>query len=202
MQTKFIKEKIIQYGVNQLDHREIISFLTGVDMNRLEYNSLVEIYRNIDFMPITKLQKEKLKSLFRFSTLISSDTPKERLKIDSPDSVAKLVMSEMQYLAEEHLRIVLLNTKNQLLSIKPVTIGTVNSSLVSSREIFIKALSQGAVSFVLIHNHPSGCPKPSEQDILITKKIAEAGQLLNIKLLDHIVIGLGTFASLKQLGYL
>lgn len=203
MSTFMIKEKVNQYGTEKLDYRELISFTVGIPYNKLEsYKCLIDMYRDIEFMKITKLQKQKLQGLFHFSSLVARDTAPDRITINSPGSIAKLLIPEMQYLSVEHLKIILLNAKNQIIGIETLAIGTVNSSLVDIREVFIAALSKRAVHIILVHNHPSGDPTPSTEDIMITKRLDIGSELVGIRLLDHLIIGSGCYKSIKGLGYL
>lgn len=122
--------------------------------------------------------------------------------LSSPDAVAAYFMEEMRHKEKEELRVVLLNTKGRMLHDAVVSIGTVNSSLISPREIFLEALKFQAVSIILLHNHPSGEPEPSREDILVTKRVYEAGRLIGISLTDHIIIGDNCYISLKERGIL
>ena len=103
--------------------------------------------------------------------------------------------------SEEYLYMICMNTKNKIIGVFEISHGNVNSSIVGVREIFQKALLANAVSIIVMHNHPSGDPKPSREDVEITKRIAEAGKLIGIELLDHIIVG-DTYTSLKEKGYL
>ncbi len=110
-------------------------------------------------------------------------------------------MAEMSFLEQEHLRVVLLNTKNQVLGISQVYIGNVNTSVVRAAEVFRPAVRQNCPSIIVVHNHPSGDPTPSPDDAAVTRQLVEAGKLLDIEMLDHIVIGSGNrFVSLKERG--
>ena len=120
----------------------------------------------------------------------------------SPDVVAAYFMEEMRHKEKEELRVVFLNTKGRRLHDTVISIGTVNSSMVSPREIFLVALKFQAVSIILLHNHPSGDPAPSREDILVTGRVAEAGKLIGISLTDHIIIGDRCYISLKERGML
>lgn len=120
----------------------------------------------------------------------------------SPDVVAAYFMEEMRHKEKEELRVVFLNTKGRRLHDTVISIGTVNSSMVSPREIFLEALKFQAVSIILLHNHPSGDPAPSREDILVTGRVAEAGKLIGISLTDHIIIGDRCYISLKERGML
>ena len=126
--------------------------------------------------------------------------PKERPQIKSPADAANLLMSEMAFLEQEHLRVLLLDTRNRVLSIPTVYIGSLNASVVRVGELFRPAIKENAAAIVIAHNHPSGDPSPSAEDIRMTKAVKQAGELLNIDLLDHIVIGRNRFVSLKERG--
>ena len=107
-------------------------------------------------------------------------------------------MNEMRYLDREHFRVLILNTKNHILKNCLVSIGSLNSSLVHPREVFKQAIKSSGAAVILIHNHPSGDPYPSNEDIEITKRLHEAGKIVGIEVLDHIIIGDGSFVSLKE----
>ncbi len=121
--------------------------------------------------------------------------------IKSPGDAFKR-MEDMQFLAVEQFRVIYLNTKNGIIAEEVVAQGTINSIIVGGREIFSKAVRLLAASIILLHNHPSGDTKPSQEDIAITKKLVEAGKLLDISVLDHIIIGKGKFESFKENGIL
>jgi DNA repair protein RadC len=125
----------------------------------------------------------------------------ERTSINSPADAAALVQSEMSLLDKEHLRTILLDRRNRVLEIVEVYQGSVNSSQVRVGEIFQAAVSRNASALVVIHNHPSGDPTPSPDDVAVTRAIVQAGKLLDIDLLDHLVIGHGgKWVSLKERG--
>lgn len=121
---------------------------------------------------------------------------------DNPQSVAEYYMEEMRHLQQEHLYVMLLDTRQALIRDVLISKGTVNASLASPREIFIEALRCQAVGIILVHNHPSGDSTPSREDCLLTRKIHEAGSLVDIQLLDHIVIGDNNYCSFKKEGML
>ena len=125
---------------------------------------------------------------------------KKRLKLTSPASIADYYMESMRHLQKEELLVMMLDGKNQLIKDSVLTIGTVNASLVSPREIFLEALHYEAVNLILIHNHPSGDSTPSKQDIEVTNRILEAGKLIGIHLLDHIILGEHQYTSLYEQG--
>lgn len=124
--------------------------------------------------------------------------------IRSPQNVAEFATGylTMHKLPEEYLYMVCLNTKNKIIGVFELSHGSVNSSIIGVREIFQKALLANAVSVILMHNHPSGDCTPSPEDIVVTERVVEAGKIVGIDLLDHIIIGHGCFTSLKEKGYI
>jgi DNA repair protein RadC len=126
--------------------------------------------------------------------------PDERPKVTSPSDAAGLLMSEMMYLEQEHLRVILLDTRNHVLKTPTIYVGSLNSSVVRVGELFRHAIKENAAAVIVVHNHPSGDPAPSPEDVRVTRQIAEAGKLLDIGLLDHIIIGRQRYVSLKERG--
>jgi len=119
-------------------------------------------------------------------------------KIKSPDDVSNLLMEEMRYLNKEMFNILLLNTKHDVIAIENISIGSLNASIVHPREVFNRAIKRSSSAIILAHNHPSGDPKPSGEDINITKRLIEAGTIIGINVLDHIIIGDGVYFSMKE----
>lgn len=118
-------------------------------------------------------------------------------QIKSPEDVKNYVMEDMRYYDREHFKCLYLNRKNQVIGLETVSVGGLVSSLVHPREVFKPAVKRSAASVILIHNHPSGDPTPSMEDINITKRLIESGRLLGIEVMDHIIIGDGRYVSLK-----
>ncbi len=125
---------------------------------------------------------------------------KERPTINSPADAAALVQYEMALLEKEHLRVILLDRRNRVQDIEEVYQGSVNSSQIRVGEVFRAAIRQLASCIVVIHNHPSGDPTPSPDDVAVTRAIVQAGKLLDVECLDHLVIGHGSWVSLKERG--
>ncbi|WP_413362519.1 RadC family protein [Robertmurraya sp. 2P01SA] len=126
----------------------------------------------------------------------------DRYVIRSPEDGANYVMNEMRFLSQEHFVCLYLNTKNQVLHKKTIFIGSLNASIVHPREVFKEALRRSAASVICLHNHPSGDPTPSREDIEVTKRLVESGKIIGIEILDHLIIGENKFVSLKEKGYL
>lgn len=124
----------------------------------------------------------------------------ERFQIRSPGDVATLMQVEMGHLDQEHLRVICLDTKNRVQKIHTVYVGSLNTSVVRIGEIFKEAVRLNSASIIVVHNHPSGDPTPSPEDVLVTRQIIEAGQLLDVDVLDHLVIGSGRYVSMRERG--
>ncbi len=148
-----------------------------------------------------------LKSAFTLASRLASETQSESPLLDEPHKIADLLREEVRLLHEENLYAIYLNTRNRLLRCEHIGKGTLDSLLVHPREVFRPAIHANAASLVLVHNHPSGDPGPSQADIRVTRDIIRAGQLLRIRVLDHIIIGRSSsingsdFVSLRELGY-
>ena len=132
---------------------------------------------------------------------IASLAPEERAQISCPQDAANLVAAEMALFAQEHLVVLLLNTRNMVVARRTIYIGTVNSSAVRPAEVLRPAVRENAPSIIVVHNHPSGDPTPSAEDVAVTRDLVAAGKLMDIELLDHLIIGQGgRFTSLKEKG--
>ena len=142
----------------------------------------------------------KLKATLALSERIKGMSPHDRPQIKTPEDVFALLGSEMLALDHEELRVVLVDTKNRVLRTATVYRGSVNSAQVRVAEIFKDALRQNAPGIVVVHNHPSGDPTPSAADVSLTTEISRAGQILGIDVIDHLIIGVGQFRSLRRLG--
>jgi len=142
----------------------------------------------------------QIKAAIELGRRLVLEAPEERPVVHTPADAAELVQYEMSALEQEELRVLLLDTRNRLQHIETVYRGSVNSSQVRVAEIFKSAIRRNATNLIVIHNHPSGDPTPSPDDVAITRAILQAGELLDIKLLDHIIVGSGKFISLKERG--
>ncbi len=142
----------------------------------------------------------QIKAAIELGRRLAASQPQERPQITSPADAAALVQYEMSALEQEELRVFLLDTRNRVLDIRTVYRGSLNSSQVRVGELFRDAIRKNAAAIIVAHNHPSGDPTPSPDDVAVTRAIVEAGKLLDISVLDHLVIGQGRFVSLKERG--
>lgn len=142
----------------------------------------------------------EIKAALELGRRLLAAAPEERPQVTSPADAANLLMSEMMFLEQEHLRLILLDTRNRVLGTPTVYQGSLNTSVVRVGELFRHALKENAAAFIVVHNHPSGDPSPSPEDVHVTRQLVQAGELLDISILDHIVIGRQQFVSLKERG--
>ena len=149
---------------------------------------------------IGEVKAVKILSLAEISRRLVRERAASRLVFSSPSAVADYYMEQMRHLETETAILVLLDNRMALVREEVLSLGTVNCTLLSPREIFLRALRWGAVNIMLLHNHPSGDPTPSEMDKDITERICRAGQLLGIQLIDHLIIGDLTYTSLREYG--
>ena len=210
------RERLRDYGAPALSNAELIAIILRTGQRREGVvalaTRLLSSYRGIVGLArvsFSELCNEKglgeakaaqLKAALELGRRLSSTQPEERVVVRSPADIANLMLTEMGILEQEHLRVVLLNQRNQVLAVPEVYRGSVNTSLVRVAELFRQAVRQNCPAIVLVHNHPSGDPTPSADDIAMTKQAAEAGRLLDIEVLDHVIIGEGRYLSLKEQG--
>jgi len=211
------KEKLLTYGAECLSNSELLAIILrtgtqGENVLQLSSRLLAELegldgILSASFNDITSIKGIKegkasqilaLSELFRrFRTLKAM---KKSTKINSPKDLANLLMGEMNELTQEVLKVILLSTKNMIIGSKDVFKGSLNMSVVHPREIFKQAIDKNSASIIICHNHPSGDPTPSKEDINITLRIKECGNIMGIQLVDHIIIGNNKFVSLKERG--
>jgi DNA repair protein RadC len=142
----------------------------------------------------------QIKAAIELGRRLGAQEPDERPVIHSPGDAAELVRYEMGALEQEHLRVILLDTRNRVISIEKIYVGSLNASTVRVGELFRPAIQRSAASLIVIHNHPSGDPAPSPEDVALTRAIVQSGKLLDIDVLDHLVIGHNRWVSLKERG--
>lgn len=149
---------------------------------------------------IGKVKAVQILCLSELAKRLSKAGAGPELNFHAPDTIARYYMEDMRHQKQEFMKLLLLNTKTRLIGESNISKGTVNASLVSPRELFVEALQKNAVSIILLHNHPSGDPTPSREDILVTKRVAQAGKMIGVELLDHIIIGTNCYSSMQEQG--
>lgn len=179
--------------------REILGFFEegSTDLSALHRMTLEDLK---SIPGIGEVKAVKILSLAEISRRLVRERAASRLVFSSPSAVADYYMEQMRHLETETAVLVLLDNKMALLREEVLSLGTVNCTLLSPREIFLRALRWGAVNIMLLHNHPSGDPTPSGMDKEITERICKAGQILGIQLIDHLIIGDLSFTSLRECG--
>lgn len=209
-------EKCERFGVQALTEAELLAVLlrTGVEGESVLSlaHKLLCVNGTEDVLSLYDWNKESLMKikgigrikaiqilcLLEFARRLSKAEALPKLCFETAKSIADYYMHDMRYLKQEHLKLLLLDTKIKLIGEKDMFVGTKDASLVSPRELFIEALQKQASSVILLHNHPSGDPTPSKEDILVTKRIQAAGKMIGIELLDHIIIGNNCYISFHE----
>ncbi len=209
------REKLLHFGPGRLSNSELLALIlrTGrknetaltlcqrllgeLDGLRGLFEASLEEMMEIEGIGLAKAAQ--LKAVAEMSRRFPLTGGAEEI-IKSPATAAEVLMPRLRYLQQEKFCIVLLNTKNMVIAVEEVTTGGLNSSLVHPREVFKRAIRRSSAAIILAHNHPSGDPNPSREDIRVTRRLIEVGDLVGIKVLDHIIIGDGRFLSLKQEG--
>jgi DNA repair protein RadC len=210
------RERLRDYGPAALSDAELLAILlrvgvAGTNVIQLAQQLLVENggwpgLLRADYRALCRrhgigeAKAATLKAALEIGRRLLLTEQEQRFQIKSPSDVANLLMVEMSHLDQEHLRTVLLDTKNRVQSISTIYIGSLNASLIRVGEIFKDALKWNSAALIVVHNHPSGDPTPSPEDVLVTREIVSAGKLLDVDVLDHLVIGQGRFVSMRERG--
>lgn len=215
-------EKFLRLGPESLSERELLAIIlrTGTrncpavqlagkvlslskgrerGLNALHHISLSELMK---IPGIGEVKAVKIKCIAELAKRMAMEKAGEALRFDEPSTVASYFMEELRHEEKENILLLSLDNKLHLIEKYVLSVGTVNTSLLSPREVFVQAFKSQASAVMLLHNHPSGDAEPSRQDLLITGKIKEAGVLVEIPLIDHIIIGNGSYTSLREKGLL
>lgn len=207
---KNLHEKMNQHGSQSLSNDELLTII--INNSTVAKDIIKECDDKISSLGGNDLQSlvnkgidEKKAAQICAAIELGKRIRQEKIKLESPEfntpeSVAEYVMEDMRYLSQEVFKVCLTDSKNKLITIKTVSIGTLNASIASPRDVFRLALQYNAASIILIHNHPSGDPTPSKEDIMTTNRMVEVGIQMGISVLDHIIIGDGIFVSLSAKG--
>lgn len=210
------RERLIRVGAAALSTSELLAILLRIGSQGenalalstrllIEFGGLAGLVK-ASFTDLAQVKgvgpakTAQLKAALELGRRLLLTAPNQRPQITTPLDAANLLMLEMGMLEQEQFRVLLLDTKNYLVASPTLYMGSVNTSVVRIAEVFRDAIRQNATSIVLAHNHPSGDPTPSPEDVAVTRQIVEAGRLLDIEVLDHLVIGQQRFVSMKERG--
>ncbi|MGN5454909.1 MAG: DNA repair protein RadC [Candidatus Kurthia intestinigallinarum] len=212
------RERLRQNGAQQLTNQELLAIIFRVGIKNLSVTQLAAnvlthfehlhdikeatIEELIEINGIGEVKAIELLAAIELGRRVSAKQVQDRWTIRTPDDAATLLMSDMTNLKQEHFVVLYLNVKNQVIHKQTIFMGSLNASIVHPREIFREAVKRSAASIICAHNHPSGNPTPSSEDIDVTKRIQHAGEVLGIELLDHVIIGDHQFISLKEKGFM
>lgn len=212
------REKLLTRGAKALSNAELLAILlrtgTKEDSVMRVAEKLLIAYKSKGLSGISNLSPKEFSKVKGIGTVkaitviaalelgmrLAEEPARQRIVIRSPKDVADYVMAHLRYENKEHFITMLLNTKNCVLATPVVSIGSLNASIVHPREVFTEAIKYSAAAMILVHNHPSGDPTPSKEDILITKKLVQAGEIMDISVLDHVIIGDSKYISVKEEG--
>ncbi len=208
------REKLIKYGAEKLSNPELLALIirtgnrdrTAIELSQDILNKFGGLKALID-LRVEEIKEVKgvgtakscqLKALIELSKRIFSSSSNNNIVIKSPQDVSNLLMPELRYEKQEVFKLILLNIKSQVIAVPQISKGGLTSSIVHPREVFKEAVKRSSAGIILVHNHPSGVPDPSQEDINITQKLKKAGDLMGIDVLDHIIIGDGVITSMKE----
>jgi DNA repair protein RadC len=210
------RERLLHHGAGALSSAELLAIIlrTGTRSENVvrlaqrllaNFDGLAGLARarpaeQADEKGLGPAKVTQVKAALELGRRMLIDSPQERPQVRSPADAANLVMSEMGLLEQENLRVMLLDTKNRVLDMPTIYVGSLNTSLIRVGELFREAIRANCNAIIVLHNHPSGDPTPSPEDVSVTRQIVEAGKLLDIEVLDHLVIGRQQFVSLKERG--
>lgn len=212
------REKLLANGAKSLSDAELLAILlrtgTREDSVLRVAEKLLSCYKESGLVGIAHLSPRDLSKVkgigmvkavtvlaaLELGIRLAQYPTSQRIMIRSPQDVASFIMPRLRYEDKEQFLILLLNTKNHVLAAPIISIGSLNASIVHPREVFKAAVDYSAASIILVHNHPSGDPSPSKEDVLITNKLLQAGNIMDIRVLDHIIIGDNRYISLREIG--
>ena len=212
------REKLLTLGAKALSNTELLAVLLHSGTRKKSAmdiaQELLVQYKDEGLASIVNLSPQTLTSIeglgpAKIATLLAAielglrlalKPSEHKITIKSPKDVVSYVMPLLRYEPIEHFAILLLDTKNQIIAFPNISTGSLNASIVHPREVFRCAINYATSSMILVHNHPSGDPTPSIEDIKVTKKLVEGSKIMDIEILDHIIIGDNKFTSLKQQG--
>jgi DNA repair protein RadC len=210
------RERLISAGADRLGEAELLAILlrvgvsgqSAVQMGQhlLErFGGLAGIHRApfeelVGVKGVGMAKAAQIKAAIELGRRLQQSKPEEHTTISNPAQAADLVKYDMQALDHEELRVILMDTRNQVLEVREVYRGSVNTAQVRAADVFKAAVRKNATALIVVHNHPSGDPTPSPDDVAVTRELIKAGEMIDVKVLDHIIIGRGRHVSMKERG--
>lgn len=188
---------ILRTGNKNKNVIELANYIINKDSQGIRYLKDISIEELCKIDGIGLSKAAQIKAALELGVRVSSYKP-QKYQVKNPWDIYKYYMESLRYLKKEIFKVILLNTKNEIITNIDVSIGTLNSSLVHPREVFIEAIKRSANKIILMHNHPSGSVEPSNEDKKITKRLISCGELIGIEVIDHIIIGDGVYFSFKE----
>ena len=188
---------LLRNGTKHKNAIELANYIINKDLQGMRYLQDVTIEELCNIEGIGPSKATQIKAALELGIRVASYKP-QRYKVTNPWDIYKYYMESMRYAKQEIFKVVLLNTKNEIIADIDVSIGTLNSSLVHPREVFREAIKRSSNKIILMHNHPSGSIKPSKEDKQITSRLIKCGEIIGIEVIDHIIIGDGTYFSFKE----
>ena len=213
---EYPRDRLHRYGPQALALWELLSLVLGpgggvaaaIELGQAiteSYESLQQLYvagiLELTRTPgMTEAKAIRLQAALELGRRMMVTPHESRYRVSTPGDAAELLMPDMMLLEQEHMRLILLNSRHEVISTPTVYKGSLNTAVVRVAEVFKDALRQNAAAIVVSHNHPSGDPSPSPEDIIVTRNCVEAGKLLGIEVVDHVIIGHNRYVSLKERG--
>ncbi|WP_342389196.1 RadC family protein [Salinicoccus bachuensis] len=212
------RERLMNYGPDKLTNQELLSIIINTgnreessitvanriikdmktirELRGLTYQELISVKGIGEAKAITIL------AVIELAIRMHTHSLEEDIFIKSPDDVSDLLMEKMRYFQQEHFVVLYLSTKNMVIHQETMFKGSLNTSIVHPREVYKEAVKRSAAAIICVHNHPSGDPSPSREDIEVTRRLHECGEMIGVDFLDHIIIGSGKYISLKEMNFI
>jgi DNA repair protein RadC len=210
------RERLVKYGPEALSNAELLAIILRVGTPEYSAIGLAEhvlgVFNGLNGIAVASVEElssikglgvakaAQLRAMVELGKRLAASVGHSRQTIRSPQDAADLLMPELRDLPQERFKAIFLNSRNEVLKTRTISVGSLDSSLITPRDLFREGISSNAAAVIIAHNHPSGDPSPSPEDIAISKRLIQAGQMIGIEVLDHVIIGDGRWLSLKERG--
>ena len=212
------RERLMNYGPDKLTNQELLGIIINTGTreessitvaNRIikDMKTIREL-RGLTYQELTSVKgigeakAITILAVIELAIRMHTHSLEEDIFIKSPDDVSDLLMEKMRYFQQEHFVVLYLSTKNMVIHQETMFKGSLNTSIVHPREVYKEAVKRSAAAIICVHNHPSGDPSPSREDIEVTRRLHECGEMIGVDFLDHIIIGSGKYISLKEMNFI